>query len=349
MWVQPFPIVDHSNKSAELPHQPESPCYRPFVERAHKVAVNKLIILTSGDFDYREILLNWARHVHKLRYTNMLVLSMDTRLADFLTKRRIPTFDDSPQLAAWKTTRLQRHIQQVVMERIIALGSLSAAGLNVLHTDATCLIVHDVLPTLRALPSEVSIFAQRHKYPQPTVRKLGSAANPGFMYLRAQDQVHRFLSRLAVRGMVEFYLRWTSAVDLLGLNAMLRDGKVTFEGAVSAKTNLEKYNSTTIVKLAFGGGFRFGFLPFDLFPSRGKWISMQHKALVFHGPRTRATLQKPWKPSKGAGHLPTRGPRLRLDQYDEHDFSATEARMRSEGLWLLPDDAEYSSPYPLPY
>ena len=78
-----------------------------------------------------------------------------SRLHLDLRRRGIPSFDDSANLNAWNATCLQRHIQQVRMERVLCIGALVASGMDVLHTDATVAFVGDVLPFLRAQPADV--------------------------------------------------------------------------------------------------------------------------------------------------------------------------------------------------
>ena len=69
------------------------------------------------------------------------------------------------------------------MERLCDRGAV-AAGLDVLHTDATCIVRVDFLPMLKSVP-DVDILAQRDSWPSDPIRKIGTAANAGFNYLRA--------------------------------------------------------------------------------------------------------------------------------------------------------------------
>ena len=83
--------------------------------------------MAAGDFDFRDILLNWFSHA--LSYNNALSLSMDSELHQLLRARGLSSFDDSAQLDAWNTTCLQRHIQRVRMERLLCVAALVACGL----------------------------------------------------------------------------------------------------------------------------------------------------------------------------------------------------------------------------
>jgi hypothetical protein len=75
---------------------------------------------------------------------------MDRELHTELVRRGVPSADNSANVDAWNTTCLQRHVQRVRMERQLALAALVAAGLDVLHTDASVIFVRDVFTRLDA-------------------------------------------------------------------------------------------------------------------------------------------------------------------------------------------------------
>ena len=64
-------------------------------------------------------------------------------------------------------------------------------------------------------------------------------------------------------------------------------------------------------------------LPFDLFPPPGLYHAYAKTALVGRTPR----------PDKD----PARSHRLRLDRYDEQDFSELKQAMMEDNLWVLGD------------
>ena len=137
-WGQPYihreDFVQSRHRAA--PHQPDpKTVYARLCAIARRHAINGLIIVAAGDFDFRDILLNWFSHAHKLGYNNALSLSMDSELHQLLRARGLPSFDDSAQLDAWNTTCLQRHIQRVRMERLLCVAALVAGGFDVLHTE----------------------------------------------------------------------------------------------------------------------------------------------------------------------------------------------------------------------
>ena len=216
-WTQPYIHRESwvQSRSRKQPHEPDPlGKYASLVGVARRVQLNGLVVVTSGDWDYRELVLNWVLHAHKLGWYHALVLAMDRALYDDLTARRVPASDHAPLLREWNNTCLQRYIQRVRMERHLAVAALVASGLDVLHTDATCVFVRDFLPYLRALP-DVDVMAQRDAWPADPVRKIGTAANAGLMYVRARRArpVVALLVALVERGLIEFYLRWNNIPD----------------------------------------------------------------------------------------------------------------------------------------
>ena len=131
---------------------------------------------------------------------------------------------------------------------------------------------------------------------------------------------------------IEFSLRWTNAVGLLGLNGLILESKPQLVG-VTAAENHERANRTTLLQISrrFKGCdaqepvcLTVGMLPFNQFPRHGQWEMLRREALVYKGPST-----------KVSGQTTFRGHRLRLDRYDEVDFENMVASLKSEGLWLL--------------
>ena len=187
-WGQPYIHREEfvQSRHRRAPHEPNPAVeYAKLVAMAKRVKKDGLVIMAAGDWDFRRIILNWAIHAHRHGYTNALVLSMDAELHMDLRQRGIPTVDNSANLNKWNTTCLQRHVQQVRTERLLAVAALIASGINVLHTDATVIFVRDVLPVLKSVPSDVDMIAQRHEAPPDVVKSTGSGVNPGFLFVRA--------------------------------------------------------------------------------------------------------------------------------------------------------------------
>ena len=82
-WTQPY-LHREAWTQARVRNAPHAPdprgAYVDLVTVAKRVAVDGLVLMTSGDWDYRNIVINWVLHARRLRYSNALVLAMDTEL-----------------------------------------------------------------------------------------------------------------------------------------------------------------------------------------------------------------------------------------------------------------------------
>ena len=155
-------------------------------------------------------------HCHRHGLSNALVLSMERPLHDELRRRSIPSVDHATNLRAWNGTCLQRHIQAVRTERHLAVAALVGAGLEVLLCDATAVLLRDPVPWLRAQPRSLDVLFQRDDWPASPMATMGTAVNAGFYYVRSplarREQMVGLIVAAAVRGLIEFYLRWNNVV-----------------------------------------------------------------------------------------------------------------------------------------
>ena len=286
-WTQPYIHREAwvQSRSREMPHAPDPATkYAQLVGVAKSVASKGLVVMTSGDWDYRGLVLNWLLHARRLHWSNTLVLAMDRELYDELMRRQIAVSDHSGLVNEWNDTCLQRYIQRVRMERHLAVAALLGAGLDVLHTDATCIFVRDFVPFLLSVP-DVDVLAQRDSWPSDPVRQVGSAANAGLVYARGRrgSAAVDFWKATVDRGLIEFYLRWNNIPDQYGLSFMLGGLRNVAPTTVFA-------NDTTIGTLHPRGShcaqradcLRGGFLPYDRFPRVGSWEALKDKAAVYH-------------------------------------------------------------------
>ena len=61
-WTQPYIHREAwvQSRSREMPTAPDSAAYAGLVAAAKNVQVRNLVVVTAGDFDYRDIVLNWV-------------------------------------------------------------------------------------------------------------------------------------------------------------------------------------------------------------------------------------------------------------------------------------------------
>ena len=219
------PSVTHSDNPYEfplppdvikgVPHDPDpgSTQYAALVAQARKVAHHHFIIMTAADFDYRELVENWHRALLRSGHDNGLVYAVDSELHSYLQARRIPTVDGSSNSNAWNRTRLQRHIQQVDAEKHLAAAAVAASGLDVLLTETSHVLLHNVVPALSALTKsgEMDMAVARECNGKPPV-----GCNPlwNLVFLHGSGTAEQRQRAVAWqqagvrRGLVDFYLRW---------------------------------------------------------------------------------------------------------------------------------------------
>ena len=319
-WTQPYIHREAwvQSRDRQMPHAPDPAThYAALVREAKRVQTRGLVVLTSGDWDYRELVLNWAMHAHNLRWTNALVAAMDRELYDDLRQRRIPVADQSMTLLAWNNTCLQRHIQAVRMERQLAVAALVAAGLDVLHTDATCIFVSDFMPYLRSL--DVDVMVQRDNWPSDPLKRIGTAANAGFNYVRARNAptAVKMLKSIVDRGLIEFYLRWNNIPDQYGWSFVMSDMKDVWTPPNGNDTAIGTLHPRGSHCAKLGTCLKAGFLPYNRFPRTGEWAALKATAAIYH--LTYGCMQEE-APCSTPGIRRFRGHRQRLDRYEDTEY-----------------------------
>ena len=180
----------------------------------------------------------------------------------------------------------------------------------------------------------------------------------------------RLVVDAAVRGLIEFYLRWNNIVDQYASTAPLpfqvvmplpvgayyappltRYGwSFVIEGGGVRPRTSEWANETTAGTIKRKGCMKaqppecagVGFLPYDLFPRHGRWPDLAPRALVYH--MTIGCAEEK-APCAAPGVRPFKGNRQRLDRYDETDFDDMVTTLRGIGAWMVDATPDYSSPF----
>ena len=207
-----------SSGRRRVAHAPGIHTHAGLVQLADRVHENRLVVLTTGDRASHSLVLNWLQMSRRASITNTIVLCWDTALFSLLQSRRIASYDDSANLAAWAQTHIERPLQRIFMERFVAVASLVLAGFDVVHTDADAVFLRDWRPFLRSLPADTHMFAQRDLYPELMVDAMGGyTACMGFIFFRSSELVARFLDDSFHRAQAHAYR--TTALFQYAFNA----------------------------------------------------------------------------------------------------------------------------------
>lgn len=258
---------------------------------------------------------------------NVLIYCIESEACRYFAERKLPASNGTDALLAWQhESRLQRHIQRVLAERHLAAAALASSGLDVLLTDVTAVIVRDVSPFFGSLPAEADMAAIRGGC-KPK-EKLGCSLDWNFLFLRGsssrRSRLVRYVQDALNVGMVDFYLRWWAGTHciFMGYSKLFGSSGPTLAGGLSPEENGARPNQTALISLRAQRGesasVTLAMLPSDRFPRAGTYTAARDTALV------------------GRSLRPFFGHRLRLDRYDERDFTSLREAMVADGLWRHP-------------
>ena len=354
------PVVTHSenrfykappNMNSLLhvpPHAPDpaSPQYAPLVAAASAAAAAarrgaaKLVVFCAADFDFRELAENWYSAARKASpNAGALVYAADADAYAYLIARRVRAVDGSANFDAWNRTRLQRHIQAVDGEKHIAAAAIAAAGLDVLLTESTHVLLRDVVPTFAGVARD-SVDVAAAKGGCNGRPPVGCDPTWNLVWLRGagtEEQRRRTVAwqvNGVTHGMVDFYLRWFNGAHciLQGFGKKYNSCSPTLVAPAAAVGSPSALNNATAVDAATitlrpqctGGEqpLRIGLLP-DTFYASPRWYGPSDSSPA----RLQAQIAKAAKPAQRD--------RLNLDRYDAQDFAELTAAMKADGLWFL--------------
>lgn len=199
----PFALPPHPPSFlTSPPHSPSSPVYAPLVSlgrelaRSHEAShSHRLLFLCAADFDFRLLASNWLAALHRKGATNALVYALDSDTHEYLRSQGHQSVDGSSNLAGWNATRLSRHIQRAEAERHLAAAALAWAGLDVLLTETTHVMVGDVRPMLRALASAGGDEGMDMAVPKGLCKGQVSASTPTAATSHTSRALRSFYSR----------------------------------------------------------------------------------------------------------------------------------------------------------
>ena len=264
----------------------------------------------------------------RLGLRNGLVYALDREVHAYLTEQRVPSFDGSANLDAWNLTRLQRHIQAAEAERHLAAAAIAASGLNVLLTEASHVMLRDATPMLYAAAKANvdAAFGRSACNGKPPIG-CGFWWNLAFLIGQSEPQRGRSVAWQlgGIRtGSVDFYLRWWNGAHCIfsGYGKQLGRCAPALDPAVAPA---DVANTTTTVAVTLTNcreveGARLGMLPAELYAQENGFYGpsgVRHATMIARAAK------------------PTQRDRLRLDRYDEQDFTELVAAMKADGLWVL--------------
>lgn len=334
--TNPYEHTIPSDSIKGIPHEPDpnSPQYGRLVSAASAAAQHhhSLIFFCAADFDYREIAENWYAALKRLGLSNYVIYALDAEAHEYLTGRGIRSVDGSANMDAWKRTRLVRHIQQAEAERHLAAAALVASGLNVLFMEATHVMRRDATPLLHALLKDGTAFdaafAVSGCHGKPPIGcelwwNLGLLRGAGTQEQR--ERAVAFQVNGIKTGLIDFYLRWWNGAHCIfsGFGKYYNRCSPTLATSTTpaAMRDLTRDKHALIQLAPHCNRTELGVLPSSFFEQK-----------FFYGTTSAVPTPPPLvvRSAKAEGR-----DRLRLDRYDEQDFTELVSSMKADGSWFL--------------
>jgi hypothetical protein len=160
-----------------------------------------MTIITFCNYPYREIALNWIKHLEVLDIDNYEVLCLDAKSNDYLKSHggnsRVLDEFSGDWISGCKNS----------MKRIVIFKKLLEEGYDVIHSDADALWLKDPIPDLVEANNQdiiASTVRHHHAWP-PEVRKVfGFTCCMGWIFFRSNDKtisyLDRFLNTREIKG-----------------------------------------------------------------------------------------------------------------------------------------------------
>jgi hypothetical protein len=160
-----------------------------------------LKIISFCNYPYREIALNWVKHLEELSIDNYEVLCLDAESYGYLKahdchSRMLDEFDDD-WISGCKHT----------MRRTLIFKKLLEEGFDIIHSDTDALWLKNPIPDLiEANYQDIIVSTVRHGYAfPPEVREaLGFTCCMGWIFFRSNQNtinyLDRFLSTREIKG-----------------------------------------------------------------------------------------------------------------------------------------------------
>lgn len=212
---------------------------RDYVSRMGSLIKSKFdyVIITSSDWNYRGVLLNWMAHMHHLKISNYIVLSIDRKtyslVGDWMEG------GNGLFVCGCNSNNKIFEIRHRVAEVL-----LTENNLTVILSDGDCIWLMDFYKTwLSSYRYSVDIIAQMGKYPVATYTKYGASACAGLVIVNptagGKRFYHKFIDNLR-----------TNQDDQVVLNNMLIEmNGFRFPVKLSQSVN-SHINSTTALHIA---------------------------------------------------------------------------------------------------
>lgn len=163
-----------------------APDHEKILALAESRKTDNTIVLAFANYAYLEVLLNWLVAMNRLGIRNYLIVSLDSRLHEFLSERRFATTLSS----------LQGDLNALWVKRMEIFHSLAAAGIDFIHSDIDAVWLKNPIPDYFDHDVHDVIASQGTIWPPDVLAKHGFVFCCGLFSMRACREVQDLLGEM---------------------------------------------------------------------------------------------------------------------------------------------------------
>jgi hypothetical protein len=273
----------------------ESTCYHQFkghnyqwknqlYSAANILHKDRIIILTAGNWKYRDCTMNWMSWMHRHRLRSFITLVFDEDLLNY-----VGTWSSQGHGVFVPGCRTK---MDYVMTKLHAIFLVLSHGFHVLWSDCDCVWLQpNIIDSwFKPYVKVFDLIGQKGQFPMQISREKGITLCTGFMFVACNNATAK-LFRLVSEDTRLMHVASDQAI----LNfALMAEGSFDFIHKVEYKA-FDKIKSLEIPSYHSYNNFsksrnplKLGFLPFPIFPrtrDQNEWalINAKYKPAIWHG------------------------------------------------------------------
>ncbi|KAL5457715.1 hypothetical protein EMCRGX_G035003 [Ephydatia muelleri] len=222
-----FPQPHYSKTDAVLLHSPWTAELRSILRN---ISGNQISMVTSSA-EHQDVLLNWiaaAMLVANPPLENIVVLSLDEVLYNFLRERKIQSLYVSPEMVI--DAKIDRVFSQVHIVRLTVLRLINHYGFDVVNYDCDAIVLKNPDPLFEKYKA-ADMIGTFGKGPSQLFNKWGVTLNTGVLLLRSTTRMEYFWESMSS-------LKYPTTDDQGNINLVLDELDVKWTN-LSPKENID--------------------------------------------------------------------------------------------------------------
>jgi len=172
---------------------------------------NLTTIIVFANYNYLLVLENWLESVNRIDVNNFLIISLDSKLHNYLIDKNINS----------RLRPCELDLGKLWIHRIEVIEELLCEGYDIIHSDADAVWLKDPQPYLANLNQDM-IFSQGTYWPLDVYEKWNFVLCCGFFYIRNNKKTKSFFEQLKERVKED-------KDDQVSCNRLLLEKKIIWE------------------------------------------------------------------------------------------------------------------------